>query len=240
MSLVVRPSRWVFLVVLTTGLTLLAVGIIAGSHRQPPLQSRTFALVASGQDGYAVIEGGRVIDPARLAGADRVLTYYVVRVPRFFPGGYAVVESASLRAMVRWHGSLRGARGDPARAEARAALERHIAGVPGYQQIATPLRSTWRIAWGSIFAGIWFLAVLVLMIAGTALALAYMMGFVGAVLSRLISHKTYPVGQCSSCGYDLAGLRTAVCPECGCEIVRASEFSGLVTARPATGRGGRG
>ncbi|MEM9558826.1 MAG: hypothetical protein AAF995_00850 [Planctomycetota bacterium] len=232
MSLVIKPSRVVFWVVMTFGLMVLLGAIISsGSRSRPPLQWRTFAMVASGQNGHAVIEGGRVIEPGRLVGADRILTYYVVRVPRYYPGGYAVIESASLRVMVRWHGSRVGELGEPARAEARAALERHVAGVPGFEQIATPMRSTWRIAWRSIFAGVWFLAVLVLIIAAVAWMMACMVGFVDAVFSRLFLPKAYPVGQCSSCGYDLAGLRSAVCPECGCEVVRASEFSRSLTAR---------
>lgn len=73
---------------------------------------------------------------------------------------------------------------------------------------ATPQRSAAVQRWAQFWMGT---TCVVVVLEGATIVLAI------AVLTRRTSGRTRrgPDGRCVECGYDLAGLRSGVCPECG-------------------------
>ncbi|MEM7629601.1 MAG: hypothetical protein AAF356_09315 [Planctomycetota bacterium] len=227
MSLVVKPSQRVFWVALIAGVIVLVKATIESMGGAPPLERRSFTLAATVDGAHVMYDD----DDIRHGMMDRrsvpIVTYHAVRVIEYGPEVFPVVESASLRVYADWHMSL----GEHSERAFRDTLDAEVARVPGFEQIATPMRQVQRVSWEKVGAVLWEILRTLLFVAlplAVAMTLAWIVGALDAAVERLLRPKPIPEGICVGCGYDLAGLPGAVCPECGQDQAAALR---AVTAR---------
>ncbi len=46
----------------------------------------------------------------------------------------------------------------------------------------------------------------------------FLLSFIPALTRHATTRRRFPIGNCNRCGYDLAGLSTKTCPECGTSL----------------------